>query len=104
MKSLQARLRKCDAENSDLHKVAQESNDQHGENLKISSELELLRADHDCLQKENDYYKDDLLPTMREKNQELQSKFFEVEDERKALADENAIMLLGNQSDNDQMV
>ena len=41
---------------------------------------------------------------MREKNQELQSKFFEVEDERKALADENAIMLLGNQSDNDQMV
>ena len=104
MKSLQARLRKCDAENSDLHKVAQESNDQHGENLKLSSELELLRADHDSLQKENDYYKDDLLPTMREKNLELQRKFCEFEDERKALADENATMRQGNQSDNDQLL
>ena len=60
--------------------------------MKLASELELLRTEHDSLQKENEYYKDDLLPTMREKNQEMTRKFREFEAERKALAEENATM------------
>ena len=45
--------------------------------MKLASELEFIRTEHDSLQKENDYYKDDLLPTMRGKNQEMQRKFCE---------------------------
>ena len=73
-----ARLLEVETENTGLHQVAQESNDWHEEKMKLASELEFLRTEHDSLQKENDYYKDDLLPTMRGKNQEMQRKFCEL--------------------------
>ena len=90
-----------EAENTGLHQVAQESNDWHEEKMKLASELEILRADHDSLQKENEYYRDDMLPTMRKKNEEMQRKFREFEAERKALAEENAAMRQGNQNDSE---
>ena len=71
--------------------------------LKLTSELDLLRAEHESLQKENEYYKGDLLPTMREKNQEMQRKFLVFEAERRALAKENESMRQGSQSDSEQL-
>ena len=39
--------------------------------------------------KENEYYKEDLVPTMREKNKDMQRKFREFDTERKTLQEEN---------------
>ena len=39
--------------------------------------------------KENEYYKDDLMPTMRAKSKEMQRKFEEYQVERQNLLDEN---------------
>ena len=53
--------------------------------------------------KENEYYKEDLLPTMRAKSQEMQRKFKDFDAERKALIAANQDMALGNKSDNEQL-
>ena len=103
VESLKARVLEIETENTGLHQVTQESNDGQESRLKLTSELELLRTEHDGLLKENEYYKDDLLPTMREKSQEMTRKFREFEAERNALAEENATMRQGNQSDNEQL-
>ena len=53
--------------------------------MKISSELTQLQADHESLVAESEYYKNDLVPTMRQKNTEMQKKFKEFDMERKTL-------------------
>ena len=52
---------------------------------------------------ENAYYKDDLVPTMRDKNKEMQRKFKDFDAERKALMEENAGMRQGNKTDSEQL-
>ena len=47
------------------------------EKVQLSSTLAQLTAENESLLKENEYFKEDLVPTMREKNQEMQKKFQE---------------------------
>lgn len=58
----------------------------------LSSTVAQLQAENESLAKENEYYKDDLVPTMRAKSKEMQQKFEEYELERQALQKENASM------------
>lgn len=69
----------------------------------MASTLAQLQADNESLLKENEYYKDDLVPTMRDKNKEMQRKFKEWDAERKTLMQENANIKQGNKSDNEQL-
>ena len=59
------------------------------EKVQLSSTLAQLQAENESLMKENEYYKDDLVPTMREKSKEMQRKFREFDCERKTLREEN---------------
>ena len=72
-------------ENAGLHQAVQEINQIEEEKMKISSELTQLQADHEGLVAESEYYKNDLVPTMRQKNTEMQKKFKEFDMERKTL-------------------
>lgn len=69
----------------------------------MASTLAQLQADNESLLKENEYYKDDLVPTMRDKNKEMQRKFKEWDAERKTLMQENTNIKQGNKSDNEQL-
>jgi len=72
--------------------VAQETNSVLDEKVQLASILAQLEAENESLIKENEYYKDDLVPTMRAKNQEMQKKFREFDAERKELIDQNKTM------------
>lgn len=86
-----------------MHQVAQETHSVLEEKVQLASTLAQLQADNESLLKENEYYKDDLVPTMRDKNKEMQRKFKEWDAERKTLMQENANIKQGNKSDNEQL-
>jgi len=90
-------------ENLSLHQVTQETSSVLEEKLQLASTLAQLQAENESLLKENEYYKDDLVPTMREKNKEMQRKFREFDAERKALIEENASIKQGTKSDSEQL-
>ena len=50
---------------------------------------------------ENEYYKGDLVPAMKEKSKEMQKKFKEFDAERKALKDENKRLQSYQKSDSE---
>lgn len=89
---LKMRLEEVQNENVNLHQVAQDANLVHEEKLQLNSMLAQIQADNECLLKENEYYKDDLMPTMRAKSKEMQRKFEEYQVERQNLLDENQNM------------
>ena len=92
MNELRLRLSEVENENNSLHQVAQETNSVMEEKVQLSSTLAQLTAENESLLKENEYFKEDLVPTMRAKNQEMQKKFQEFDEERKALKKENQRM------------
>ena len=51
----------------------------------VKAQEAVILKDNESLIKENEYYKDDLVPTMRAKSKEMQRKFEEYEAERKLL-------------------
>jgi len=67
-KELKVRIAEVERENGNLHMVAQETNSVLDEKVQLASTLAQLEAENESLIKENEYYKDDLVPTMRAKN------------------------------------
>ena len=91
-RELKVRIAEIERENGNLHMVAQETNSVLDEKVQLASTLAQLEAENESLIKENEYYKDDLVPTMRAKNQEMQKKFREFDAERKELIEQNKRM------------
>ena len=89
---LKNKLEEIESENVNLHQVTLETNSVVEEKLQLASSVAQLQADNECLLKENEYYKTDLIPTMQEKSKEMQRKFREHEAQRKALLKENESM------------
>jgi regulator of replication initiation timing len=92
VRDLKVHIAEIEQENTNLHMVAQETNSVLDEKVQLASILAQLEAENESLIKENEYYKDDLVPTMRAKNQEMQKKFREFDAERKELIDQNKTM------------
>ena len=86
--ALKQKLEEIEAENANLHTVAQEGSTVLEEKLQLASTLAQLQAENESLVQENEYYKNDLIPTMREKSNQMQKKFNEFSAERQALREE----------------
>ena len=71
VEELKHRIAEIEYENGNLHMVTQENNSVLDEKMQLASTLAQLEAENESLSKENEYYKEDLVPTMRAKNKEM---------------------------------
>ena len=110
IEEMKGRLLEVTAENTSLHQVQQETDTVREERVQLASNLAQLQTELESLRMENEYYKTNMVPELRGRLQDIKKKQKEtdarmeaLEQQKKALAEENESMRRGNRDDNEQI-